>query len=376
MSLFKNKFSNSQIFATCTFFGILTGIFYYFQFNYSSFQAEWYQVFLPEIVYWNVWGAIFILSNKVIEKFPSQKILSLKSLLVHIPLSLLIPLLMFIFYLWLMFFFKFIFQFPNPEFKISFFESVKDNLSHTYILGQGFILGFFIYWTFIIASYAKSYYENLVQQEIRTLKLESELSKAEFQALKMQLQPHFLFNTLNSISALLQTDTDKADKMLTLLGDFLRLTLERKNDSFLTLEEELKFTQNYLKIEQVRFGDRLKIQFKIQDEILKVKVPNLILQPLVENAIRHGVSKNVNKGWIKVVAEKNKNQLEITVSDSGASLKNSEKNQSKGIGLKNTESRLEQLYGESFTFEFQKIENEGFEIKIRIPIEFIEGDLV
>ncbi|KAA3602828.1 MAG: hypothetical protein DWQ06_06550 [Calditrichaeota bacterium] len=376
MSLFKNKFSNSQIFAVCTLFGIFTGVFYYFQFNYSSFQAEWYQVFLPEIVYWNVWGAIFILSNKIIEKFPSQKILSFKSLLVHIPLSLLIPLLMFIFYLWLMFFFKFIFQFPNPEFKISFFESVKSNLSHTYILGQGFILGFFIYWTFIISSYAKSYYENFVEQEIRTLKLESELSKAEFQALKMQLQPHFLFNTLNSISALLQTDTEKADKMLTLLGDFLRLTLERKNDSFLTLEEELKFTKNYLKIEEVRFGERLKVILKIQDEILKARVPNLILQPLVENAIQHGVSKNIEKGWVKIIAEKYQNDLKLTVADSGANSQTPVKTKNKGIGLRNTKSRLEQLYGDNFTFGFGKIEDKGFEVKIKIPLEIIEGDSV
>lgn len=376
MSLFKNKFSNSKILAVCTLFGILTGGFYYFQFNYSSFQAEWYQVFFPEIVYWNVWGTIFILSNKIIENYPSQKILNLKSLLIHIPLSLLIPLLMFVFYLWLMFFFKFIFQFPNPEFRITFWESVCGSFSQTYILGQGFILGFFIYWTFIIAAYASSYYENFIQQEIRTLKLESELSKAEFQALKMQLQPHFLFNTLNSISALLQTDTDKADKMLTLLGDFLRLTLERKNDSFLTLEEELKFTEKYLKIEEVRFGDRLKIQFKIQDEILKTKVPNLILQPLVENAIRHGISKNVNKGWIKIIAVKSKGELELTVLDSGAKIRDSKNDQNKGVGLSNTKLRLKQLYDDNFTLSLNKIEDKGFEVKIRIPLEFFGGDTV
>src|SRR4029079_13460186 len=144
------------------------------------------------------------------------------------------------------------------------------------------------------------------------------------QALKMQLHPHFLFNTLNSISALLDEDVDAADQMLARLGDLLRMTLENSGAQEVTLQEELEFLRCYLEIEQVRFNDRLTVSMHIEPETLDAKVPNLILQPIVENAIKHGIVSRIAPGRIEIIARRSDDALLLQVKDNGPGLSHGE----------------------------------------------------
>lgn len=159
---------------------------------------------------------------------------------------------------------------------------------------------FIIYSLIVCGNYAFDYYQKYREREVRSVELEGRLAQAELQNLKMQLQPHFLFNTLHTISVLMMRDTAMANRMLIRLSDLLRITLDGTGSQLVTLKEELEFLSSYLEIEQTRFQDRLQVTIQAPRETLDAKVPNLILQPLVENAIRHGIGNRTTAGTIRV----------------------------------------------------------------------------
>src|ERR1044072_7645214 len=176
--------------------------------------------------------------------------------------------------------------------------------------------------TILLAPYIMDYYRRYQEEELKISRLEAalaqaqlETTRAQLQALKMQLQPHFLFNTLNSISTLLDEDVEAADEMRARLGDFLRLTLENTGAQEVTLQEELEFLRCYLEIERVRFQDRLTVELAIEPETLDARVPNLILQPIVENAIRHGVVARRGDGRVEIRSTRDDGRLRLQVSD-------------------------------------------------------------
>jgi LytS/YehU family sensor histidine kinase len=184
----------------------------------------------------------------------------------------------------------------------------------------------------------------------------------------MQLHPHFLFNTLNSISVLMADDVKSARRMLTRLSDLLRASLASENAHEVTLKEELEFLQNYLDIEQTRFHDRLTVEMEIDPGVLDARVPNLILQPLVENAIRHGIAPRAHEGVIKIYAARDNGMVQLRVSDNGVGFGDQTKQVfSKGIGLSNTRERLNQLYGPVHCFDISTTDRAGFEVTIVIP---------
>jgi two-component system, LytTR family, sensor kinase len=196
------------------------------------------------------------------------------------------------------------------------------------------------------------------------------VTEAQLQALKMQLHPHFLFNTLNSISALLEEDVDAADQMLARLGDFLRMTIENSGATKVTLQEELEFLRCYLEIEHVRFHDRLTVNMHIEPEVLEARVPNLILQPIVENAIKHGIVSRIAPGEIEVTAQKNGDALELRVRDNGPGLhRDGPAVIREGLGLGNTRARLEQMYGASHHFDMTDAPEGGLRVTVEIPFE-------
>ena len=204
-------------------------------------------------------------------------------------------------------------------------------------------------------------------QEVRSSQLEARLAEARLEALKMQLNPHFLFNTLHAISALMHKDVRDADRMIARLSEFLRMSLESGNVQEVTLERELEFLERYLEIEKIRFRDRLSVEMAIDPETLDARVPNLVLQPLVENAIRHGISKRRGAGRIEIRACRRGDSLELRVLDDGAGLDASGGGATEGIGLSNTRLRLEQLYGERHSFTAGGRLEGGFEAALIIP---------
>jgi two-component system, LytTR family, sensor kinase len=230
--------------------------------------------------------------------------------------------------------------------------------------------GIGIYLLIALTSYAFSYYRRYREGQLKTLQLEAQLSQAQLQALKMQLHPHFLFNTLHSISALLNKDTQAARKMITRLGDFLRLTLDNSGSQEVTLQQEIEFLSCYLEIERIRFQDRLVTHLNVAHQTLDAKVPNLILQPIVENAIRHGIAPRSTKGLIEIEAERLNGTLRIQVRDNGPGLpvhRTSDELFQKGVGLANTETRLERLYGSNHVFQFDNSPLGGLVVTLEIP---------
>jgi sensor histidine kinase YesM len=176
------------------------------------------------------------------------------------------------------------------------------------------------YWVIVLSSHAFNYYRSFRKGELNAAQLRTQLVQSQLEALKMQLHPHFLFNTLHSISALLNKDVDGARTMITRLGDFLRLTLENAGTQEVSLQQEIEFLNGYLEIERIRFQDRLTTNVDIDPAVLDVRVPNLILQPIVENAMRHAIANNSNAGRIEIVATARNGMLRIEVKDNGPGL--------------------------------------------------------
>ena len=223
------------------------------------------------------------------------------------------------------------------------------------------------YWTIVGLSHAVLYYRESKDRALRTSQLETRLVEAQLKTLQQQLHPHFLFNTLHAISALMHRDVEAADRTLMRLSDLLRLTLEHIGQQEIPLEAELDFLAKYLQIEQTRFADRLVVRFDVHPETLETLVPNLILQPLVENAIKHGVSKRSGPGHIDISARRDGDKLRMEVRDDGVGLSEDALTAlQKGIGVSTTRARLQHLFGADYRFEFHR-QASGLSVVIAIP---------
>lgn len=241
--------------------------------------------------------------------------------------------------------------------KSLFLASVVDDVTDTYA-------------PILLIAQAITYYEKLQAKELRAAQLAAQLTKARLQTLRSQLQPHFLFNTLHSISALMLTDVIAADRMMTSLSDLLRMSLQNDGTELTTLNCEIEFVNVYLDIEKARFEDKLRTVFEIAPQCLDAQVPHLLLQPLVENAVRHGISKRSAPGEIRIVAKRENQNLNIWVRDNGPGLMNPAVEKSKrGLGLSVTRERLETLYGETQHCEIRNVSEGGAEVHLRIPFK-------
>jgi sensor histidine kinase YesM len=212
------------------------------------------------------------------------------------------------------------------------------------------------------------------EQKLKTVQLEQQLTKARLQALQMQLNPHFLFNTLNLISATMYEDVKAADNMIANLSDLLRLTLKNKNDKEYTLKKELDLLRIYLDIMKERFKDKLVVRTDINNETLNAVVPGFILQPLVENSIVYNME-SLKKTRIEIISRKEKNRLKLMVIDNGPGI-SGEMNQivKNGVGLSNTIERLEKLYENNYHFHIQNITDGGLQVVIDIPFSYSSSE--
>jgi hypothetical protein len=232
-----------------------------------------------------------------------------------------------------------------------------------YLLVSTIALQFVIYAGIVAATHGLEYYRRSRERET----LERRLAETRLQLLGMQLQPHFLFNTLNTIAELVHHDPDTADDMIVGLSDLLRLTLQLENRQQITMREELSLLSRYLDIQRARFGDRLRTTVNVAEEVQEGLVPLLLLQPLVENAIRHGLAEHAAAGRIDIQAGRRGNRLVIEVTDDGARSASASTPARQGIGLANTRGRLEALHGPDFRLEFTRVP-EGTRVIIDLPL--------
>jgi len=235
-----------------------------------------------------------------------------------------------------------------------------------------FILYVLIYWLVVGVTHTLDFYVRLRERELAASRLETELTQAQLEVLRMQLQPHFLFNTLNAISALMHRDVELADRMIARLGELLRSTLDNAGAAEVSLRSELDFIAPYLEIEQARLGPRLTVRIDVDPETLDAAVPNLLLQPLVENAVRHGIAPKRGPGMIEVVGRRDGDRLRLRVRDTGVGLTNGAPSKL-GLGLGNTRARLQHLYGEAHSFTIAPAPGgPGVEVSLELPFREID----
>ena len=228
--------------------------------------------------------------------------------------------------------------------------------------------GMLLYWLLLLIGHAVESARTLREKELRASQLETQLSRAQLQALKMQLHPHFLFNTLNAISVLIKKDPDAARATVARLSDLLRIALEGGTSHEVTLASEMRFLTRYLEIEKTRFGDRLSASFDVAPQIRGAYIPGMILQPLVENAIKHGVAKRRGSSSIVVAARKEHDILCLSVWNEGPRMASPKGNTvTEGVGLANTRSRLRQLYGDSANLSVRNRDRGGVIAEITLP---------
>lgn len=224
---------------------------------------------------------------------------------------------------------------------------------------------FLVYCVIVGTAHALDFYRQAREREMHSMALEKRLTEARLQALQIQLNPHFLFNTLHAISALMHIDVEAADRMIARLSDLLRYALESTDAQEVTLRQELDFIGRYIEIESTRFGPRLTFMQNVEPAALDVMVPNLILQPIVENAIRHGIEPHARPGRVELHARKGPDGLEIELRDNGDGLPPSGPER-EGIGLTNTRERLAELYGPEHKLEFNT-SAEGLVVRLVLP---------
>ena len=338
-------------------FGVSTGIGLLFVFqNYvgmssESAQYKWNELLVGLLSYWYVWALLFPFIVWMGRRYPLDAGPSARSLRWHIAAFVFVPVLHIALY--------------------ALFLHAVDGDERPYVstsimlMKSGLFFRFLTYAFLLATSYSIDYYRHHKERELNTSRLEAKLVEAQLQALRSQIHPHFLFNTLNAISSLMHKDVEAADEAISRLADLLRATLEVNGAQEVTLRQELDLLTQYIEIEKLRLGERLIVAMDIQQEANEAMVPNLLLQPIVENAVRYGVATQSRTGTVTVGARCTENGLEIRVSDDGPGLPEQFE---EGIGLGNTKARLKQLYRMNQSFLMTKGPSGGLCVTIQIPL--------
>src|ERR1700678_462974 len=247
-------------------------------------------------------------------------------------------------------------------------------LQHSYHVPWHALVAVLMWSFFILFMWCSLYFsikqwQQSSEEKERLLRAESEVREARLLALRYQLNPHFLFNSLNAVSTLvLDGNAPAATRMLAQIGDLLRRSLDSEVTAEVTLSQELAFTEGYLAIEQTRLGERLKIDMAVPWETRDALVPNMLLQPLVENAVRYGVAPLIEGGWIAIKSALDADRLRIVIRNSGRRGEGEQKKNGNGIGLGNTAERLKTLYGTDFEFSLAWPEAGGCEVVLELPL--------
>ena len=257
---------------------------------------------------------------------------------------------------------------------IIFEDTVRASISGVEMLIKPSLIFYFFSIYLYIATFTIILHiiDTLKTKETKNAILEKELATAQLINLKSQIRPHFLFNTLHGINQLMETDVATAQDMMVNLSSLLRRVADTNNEQFISLEEEFSFARDYLEIEEVRFKDRLKIEYEMDPDSLYTKIPAFIIQPLIENALKHGISNVTDNGLIRITTSKNKNRVFVRIEDNAALL---EKDFKEGVGTSNIKARLENIYGNEASFKLF-LHNNFTVAELSLPFEEYESTLV
>ena len=329
-------------------------------------HVNWVIVGAIELVYWNVWAAYTPLVIGLAKRFPLTGPAFVSHIAIHAVTSLMMaPLASVTEYFLSGGLLRLLLRITDPgalRLLPTFTVSVL-SMSFTGVL---------TYWLVVGLYQSIHFYQAAMERQTRAAQLEMQLSHAELENLKSQLHPHFLFNSLHTIGVLMQEDVDAASHLLASLGDLLRMALERRENE-ITLQSELEFVGKYLEIEQTRFHDRLKVHMDVPPDLLAVYVPSLALQPLVENAIKHGISADSAAGRLEIAAQRRDGRIWLCVRDDGPGPAPGSRLRF-GVGLTNVQSRLKQLYGDESSLELTGGNSRGCEAIIIIPLRSSHED--
>ncbi len=312
----------------------------YIHLSKAGTNPGWFKVIHWSLEDWYVWGAFSLVIVKLAQRFPLERERWFRSLLVHLAAGLVMA----------------------PVYQVV--RSMVCGMSHI-VLRQP-LPDLLVYWIILAVWHAHYWRSRYYEREMRATELERRMVQAQLLALRMQLNPHFFFNTLNAISSLMRRDLETADKMIVRLSELLRQALDTSKEQETSLEQELAFLQRYIDLERLRFGDRLDCEIAVASNVKSAKVPSLILQPLVENAIRHGIEPNSRPGRIRLTVGRQNGTLSIKVSDNGGGVADPARIDL-GIGISNTRARLVGLYGDRHRFDLRNLPEGGFEVALEFP---------
>ena len=328
---------------------------------HGGVQLSWLRILSFHLPFWWFW----LLATPVIvllgKRFPLHRGHLISSISIHLSASILMAIVhQFLTAIWC-----------NTIYQSLYYMPVFEKLWYRLLNLSWAFVDFMIYWAILGGFFTLAYYVKYRERELRCSQLEVQLVESRLQALKMQIHPHFLFNTMNALSTIVMKEqTEQAMKMISRFSDFLRMTLEETGKQQVPLDQELGFIQSYLEVEKIRFQEKLQVHFDVEPNTLSAFVPNLILQPIVENAIRYAVLPKESTGEVSIRAWRLNGTLQLQVRDNGPGMpKNSDSDSSTGIGLKNTRARLTNLYGTHHQFDLENLPEGGLQVTLAIPFQ-------
>jgi two-component system LytT family sensor kinase len=342
----------------------------YFIYNFDNpGHVTWTDVLIMALPEWYVWGLFSLVIFAICKRAPFRRDRLISLAAIHISLAIILSIAQILIYNTVFTVLEFLLSTKIASTLIGFWDM------SAYVLRTKMHSALLTYFLIAFFSYAIILYAGFRDNERRLEQLQSRLSQARLDALKGQLQPHFLFNTLNAITVLIHSDPDAADRMVTRLSELLRTTLDSGDVHEVELAHELELLDLYLNIQQVRFGDRLQVERQIDDAAKNSMVPYMILQPLVENAIEHGVSRNTAGGLIRISASCANLRLKLCVADNGPGMTTDHSTEESGYGLDNTKKRLQTLYGNDAAISIGQSDLGGTDVTLTFPSRQSDGEV-
>jgi len=326
----------------------------------EGMHHAWTRLFVTMALSWLVWASVTPFVLRLARKYPPVRVTPISFWIIHIAAWVTIAVASGAWEAWLQELMNPLALSPCPP---PFMSLWRDTLY------GGLLQSVYLYAALVTISYALVSRDQLVRQQIETAHLNEQFSKAQLDVLRQQIEPHFLFNALNAIAGLVREKRNGAAlTMIAGLSDFLRKVIQGSGRQQVSLRDEVQFVRQYLDIQKVRFADRLQVSFDIPKELLSMPVPSLILQPIVENAVKHGIAKLARGGCLRVTASRSGAELNLCVYNDGPRLSaDCEKNTS-GIGISNVRARLRTMYGDRFGLSMRN-QGEGVEVSLCFPVE-------